>query len=394
MTVAVVGLQTYCVNNGIAYYSSLNENSLLQWAPLCSEMRLFLTRISCASVPAGWVPIGSRYKVYELATADVNRWRLRQVVRANARRFLRNVALLYVRGCCYESFWTAGAAKGLGIPILYEMHGDWQNAILNEGRGSRWRRCTRRVRASIAKAMQARLAAMAVAVISVGPTLAEKYVPKGVPTLISTNNNIHEAQLRRRVAFTLKDPPRLLFVGEIKHYKGLRYLFEALRILWEGHQRFEMILVGEGPFKNSLAAYATNHGFREHVHFTGYLPFCEVIDHYRTADVFILPSLTEGVPRVIQEAMSVGCPVIASDVGSIRWQLEEGAGLLVPPGDPRSLANAITTMLQNESVRRSLSARSYIRAQAFSFEKQSHRIRDFVKSQFPVLCEKPGLHTP
>jgi glycosyltransferase involved in cell wall biosynthesis len=85
------------------------------------------------------------------------------------------------------------------------------------------------------------------------------------------------------------------------------------------------------------------------VRFLGQMPQAQILDWYRTGQIFsvVLPSLHEGIPVSLMEAMSCGVPVISSRVGGTPELLEAGAGLLVPPADPAALADAITSLLED-----------------------------------------------
>src|SRR6185295_17890657 len=85
----------------------------------------------------------------------------------------------------------------------------------------------------------------------------------------------------------------------------------------------------------------------------GMLPFGEeLFELYRTSDVYVLPSLSEGTPRTAVEARAFGCPVVATNVGGIPTSISDGVdGLLVPPRDPAALAAAIDRLLSDEALR-------------------------------------------
>ena len=100
-----------------------------------------------------------------------------------------------------------------------------------------------------------------------------------------------------------------------------------------------------------LEAQATERGIAELVEFTGWLPFEQVPIEMRAADLFVLPSVVEGMPLVLLQAMACGLPTVATEVpGSVDLVHPERNGLLVPHKDPMALAQALTTLLTNESL--------------------------------------------
>jgi glycosyltransferase involved in cell wall biosynthesis len=145
--------------------------------------------------------------------------------------------------------------------------------------------------------------------------------------------------------------PRILFVGRLVERKGVIYLIWAMRILKERGIRAELRIVGEGPLMESLKNSAKD---LDSVKFLGKLSTEELMEEYKRADIFVLPSIvdsrgdTEGLGVVLLEALSFGLPVIASNVGGIPDIVEDGkTGLLVPEKDPVAIADAIEKLLSN-----------------------------------------------
>jgi glycosyltransferase involved in cell wall biosynthesis len=282
----------------------------------------------------------------------------------------------------YEGYWCFREAKHLRLPILLELHGDWETAVLEQETGNAVRGAMKPYLARLAKSAVFEVAGAASGIISIGPKLAEKYTPAGTPFLVSTNHLLDECDYRQRRDFSLHDPPRILFVGALQRRKGLHFLFSALDELHRQGIPFDMVLAGTGPQEAPLRRFAAEKGFSDNVTFAGWVPHGpDLLEIYRNADIFVLPSIAaEGVPRVTHEAMASGCPVIAADVGSIAWQLREGAGLLVPPRDAPALAKAVTALLTDEPLRARLSRTGYTRSMEHTFGRQRETLRQFMKS--------------
>lgn len=137
---------------------------------------------------------------------------------------------------------------------------------------------------------------------------------------------------------------RLLYVGRLDAEKGLRYLIKTLRILVvNGDSNFTLQLVGEGPEAQRLRDQVANLGLSRHVVFWGYVPHGrELFDIYKKNDILVLPSLTEGCPQVLFEAMACGTPIVATRVGGVPYLIEDGKnGLLVDPASSREILAAI-----------------------------------------------------
>ena len=149
---------------------------------------------------------------------------------------------------------------------------------------------------------------------------------------------------------------KVLYVGRLSLEKNLETLIAAAGKL-VGRFDLRLTLVGVGPLRGRLERVATELGVSlEVVPFVDHLALPAV---YAAADAFVLPSFTEGHPKVLLEAMSCGLPCVASDVGGNRSILAgTDAGLLFDPSDPGALASAIERVLTQEGLARGLGDRA------------------------------------
>jgi colanic acid/amylovoran biosynthesis glycosyltransferase len=150
---------------------------------------------------------------------------------------------------------------------------------------------------------------------------------------------------------------RVIAVGRLEKQKGFDYLLYAVQELLCRNRNIdlELELVGEGNESEALRALAHELQITDKVRFRGWLTFDEVRNAMRQATIIAHPSpdLGDGVPNVIKEAMALGTPVVASNLAGIPELLDNGrCGLLVPPRDVQALADAIETLLANETMRR------------------------------------------
>ena len=136
----------------------------------------------------------------------------------------------------------------------------------------------------------------------------------------------------------------IVSVGRFAPEKGHRYLIEALNLLNQKDVAWRCTFLGEGELEAELRALVAEYGLSEQITFPG---FCEdVFSVLLTADVFVLPSLHESSPNALIEAMGIGMPCLASDVGGIVDLIEaEKNGVRVPPQNPEALATALYRML-------------------------------------------------
>lgn len=141
------------------------------------------------------------------------------------------------------------------------------------------------------------------------------------------------------------------YVGRLSREKGVHHLIEALGRIPD--IPFQAILIGDGADKALLESQVRNQGLGGRVAFPGFQP--GVDDWLPAFDLFVLPSLREGTPMALLEAMSYGMPVVATSVGGVPGVIGSGVhGILVPPADPESLAGAIRSLYQDPQQRERL----------------------------------------
>ena len=143
------------------------------------------------------------------------------------------------------------------------------------------------------------------------------------------------------------------FAGELTEQKGWKVLLAAAEQLPEN---FKFVLVGDGTQREQLHEYLEQPSLRHRVHHIPSIPRATLLATYPMFDVFVLPSITmpssvEQFGMVLAEAMACGVPVIGSESGAIPETIGR-AGLVVPEGDPRRLAQAIKTLSEDSALRR------------------------------------------
>lgn len=154
------------------------------------------------------------------------------------------------------------------------------------------------------------------------------------------------------------EPPAILYVGGLYPIKGLETLGRAFGELLAQGITARLVVVGAGPYREALEAALAAAGVApEAVRFRGTIAQSEVRREMRRCRLLVLPSLSEGLPRVIMEAMACARPVVASSVGGIPELVEDGmTGYLVPPGDSAALAERMRRCVESEELARRLGA--------------------------------------
>ena len=170
-----------------------------------------------------------------------------------------------------------------------------------------------------------------------------------------------------------EDAPVVGTVANLKPHKGHEQLLEAAVRIRGSIPDARFVLVGQGPLEHELRDRADALGLDGAVMFTGYRE--DALRIAKTFDVFVLPSIHEGLAIALIEAMALGKPTVVTRVGGLPEVVEDGQeGFVVPPAKPAELAAAIVTLLKDPSLRQSFGAAAQRRAEAFSIEGAVNRI--------------------
>lgn len=180
----------------------------------------------------------------------------------------------------------------------------------------------------------------------------------------------------------------VLYVGRLDPGKGLEHLLAAMHlILLERREGMTLHLVGSGRLETELRQQAQELQLAEHIKFHGYIAHGEeLLALYRASSVFVLPSLSEGLPLVLLEAMACGVPIVATRVGGIPDIISDGVhGLLVQPGEPHALACAMRRLIVNELLRQQLRENAFAHVAQYTLEAQ--------RDQMLATLQQKGLWT-
>jgi glycosyltransferase involved in cell wall biosynthesis len=162
-------------------------------------------------------------------------------------------------------------------------------------------------------------------------------------------------------------------VGWLLPIKGPKPLLNAMKRIWQDHTDVELVFVGKGELEESLKEDAMNMGVSDKVKFLGWRD--DVHEIIPIFDVFVLPSLNEGMGRVLVEAMASGRPIVASRTGGIPDLVIHGqTGLLVSPEDESGLADAIHKMLKDPEKAKIMGQRGKAHSKRFSVESMVAKI--------------------
>jgi glycosyltransferase involved in cell wall biosynthesis len=155
--------------------------------------------------------------------------------------------------------------------------------------------------------------------------------------------------------YDLKKDNYVLFIGRLSSLKGVQYLIDAFKVIKKDYITLKLVIVGAGDFEGYLKNLS--HGIRGIV-FTGHIDSLNVRTIlYRNCAFVVVPSLYEGLPIVVLEAMACGKAVVASGVGGIPLLIRHGQnGFLTKPGDSEGLEKFIRLLLENANLRENMGA--------------------------------------
>jgi len=172
-------------------------------------------------------------------------------------------------------------------------------------------------------------------------------IPNGVDTNRFATSNV-EQRIAKRTQLKLANVPLVVFFGRLSKEKNLAQLIDTWPRVRSQHKDAELLIIGDGPERDQLDKKSSAG--------TTLMPAIDNVEDYlRAADVFVLPSLTEGMSNALLEAMSSGLACIASRVGAATDLIQTDVnGLLITPGNEDELADALIKTLQSSDYRKTL----------------------------------------
>ena len=166
--------------------------------------------------------------------------------------------------------------------------------------------------------------------------------------------------------YDLSNPAQLLHIGRFNEQKNHKGLLDAFAQILKTCPGCCLELIGDGSLQEEIKQYADSLGLREKVFFLG--SQTNVYPYLQDADIFLLPSIFEGMPMTIIEAMGTGLPVVASAVGGVPDMLEDGKSGMLVSCDPEEVARAVLMLLEQKDLRETLGANALRDSKRFGAE--------------------------
>lgn len=188
----------------------------------------------------------------------------------------------------------------------------------------------------------------------------------------------------RRRSATPRGPVRVLFVGRLSKQKHVDSLIRAIGNVASLGSVCGLTVVGDGPEHGELERLTAELGLEDSVRFLGSLPVNEVVGLYEESDVLVLPSESEGWPKVLIEAMAFGLVVVGNDRGLVPRILADGRGITIPPGDVQRLAEVIQSVHEDPGRHLTAAEQAARWASAFTLESFVDDFESVLRSHWPV----------
>lgn len=186
---------------------------------------------------------------------------------------------------------------------------------------------------------------------------------------------------KRREMGIPSDAMIIYSAGEINKNKNNKVIINALAKI--GNSNLFYVICGEGKLVNELKSLAQSSGLSERVKFLGYRT--DVLEILQASDIFVMPSLREGLPRSLMEAMDAGKPCIVSNIRGNKDLVKNGiGGYLIEPNDIAGYVNAIAKLIDDESLRRTFGKNNQDSVKKYSFKNVKQEMKEIYKLSLPI----------
>jgi len=279
----------------------------------------FIASLRGADIPVTTIEVGSKhyYKEYSALRGVISRL---------------SPSIVHTHG--YRADIVGGiAARRCRVPVVSTVHGftggSWRNRMNEKLQLLALRRCS--------------------ATIAVSRPLVERLTAAGVsppriylvPNAIATPTSLSRVEARRKLGLS-ETQPVAGWVGRLSHEKGPDVMLKALAL---SDSDWQLSIIGDGPERSSLRRLADEEGIASRATFHGEV--ANAASFMNAFDALVISSRTEGTPISLLEAMSLGVPIVATDVGGIPDVVSDSEAIIVRPEDPRAIAAALSEARSN-----------------------------------------------
>ena len=224
-------------------------------------------------------------------------------------------------------------------------------------------------------------------VVAISRAVADLLVADGIAaervTVVPSGISLEETRATPRLGIRerLTLPPGSLIaanVGALVPHKDHATLLHAAAALRESLPAVHWIIAGEGPLRGAIERLRFELGLDGRVHLLGHIP--DPARLIADADVYVMSSSQEGLGASVLDAMALGIPVASTTAGGLPEMLSDGSGLLVRPGDPEGLADAVRRVVSDSTLRTALISRATIGVQRFTARRMAEDVVSVYRS--------------
>jgi len=310
----------------------------------------------------------------------VHNWFLSRDLKRRLAQAMADADVVHIMGPNFLMFTADRIARRLAKPTFVYMAGKFTGMAIQKNPLKRiiGRAVSGLLEWRLRGVLHGRLAYLA------GSELYRCYGPMAGRALETLTGNVEQSEMAGEPAGGCSERPVFLYVGRLDMRKGLGEFVRAAADLVRQGESFSLRFVGDGHGLREVEELAAKWLPPDQISFAGYVPMGPGLwDEYRCADVFVLPSLAEGMPKVVGEAMAQGLPVISTDVGGVRRIFNDPEnGLIVPPGDVAALSAAMRQMLRlGPDGRRHLGATNLKRARTLTRDARREFLRQTLNEE-------------
>lgn len=277
--------------------------------------------------------------------------------------------VIHVQCVSSNAYYALRAARRSGLPLVVSMQGELtMDASAAYQRSAMLRRLWRTVltEADVVTGCSQQVVDEALDVLHAPLRAPARVVPNGV--------DVHEISA---VEPQRRERPYVFAFGRHVPQKGFDVLVDAFAAIAGTQPELDLVIGGDGPERAALEQRVRDLGLDARIHLPGRLEHHDAIAHLRGAAAFVLPSRHEPQGIVVAEAMASETPVIATRVGGVPETIRDGEnGLLVPPADPRALADAISEVVRDPDAAQRRVARAASDVEALDWTRIADRYDD------------------
>jgi len=199
-----------------------------------------------------------------------------------------------------------------------------------------------------------------------------------IPNGVDIDRFSYISREKARIGLNIKGNEKiLLFVGGLRPIKGVGYLIKAMSIVKQRYGNIRLLIIGDGEDRQTLEELAKKLNLARCISFLGQVANEAIPEYMIASDILVLPSLSEGFPVTILEAMATGLPIVTTRVRGLPEIVREGKnGFLVEPKNPEQITEKVLLLLENDDLMQKISGNNREKAKHYSWERVAQNLEE------------------